>query len=62
MIERDKQRRDQEDKHAAAKRRQEQKKQPRNAHPHEQAGSDTKRKTMQDKDYIEHIEEKTEKH
>jgi len=63
MIEQDKQRIDQEKKHAAEKERHE--------HPKKdvevqlgqrQAGKDTDPQTMKDKDYVKRIEEKTEKH
>lgn len=63
MLERDKQRTDQQKKHAAEKQRR--------AHPKEdeksksgqqKAGADTDPETMKDKAYIKRIEEKTEKH
>lgn len=63
MIERDKQRIDQQKKHAAEKERREHPKKDTKAQPeHHHAGMDTDPQTMQDKDYIKRIEEKTEKH
>ena len=65
MIEREKQRSDQQKKHAKEKERREhpqkdQKAQPRPEQEH--AGMATDPKTMQDDDYVKRITEKTEKH
>jgi hypothetical protein len=63
MIERDKQRSDQEKKHAAEKERREHPKKDVKVQPDQQhAGMDTDPQTMKDKDYVKRIEEKTEKH
>jgi hypothetical protein len=63
MIERDKQRIDQEKKHAAEKERREHPKKDVKVQPGQQhAGMDTDPQTMKDKDYVKRIEEKTEKH
>ena len=63
MIERDKQRIDQEKKHAAEKERHEHPKKDVKVQPGQQhAGMDTDPQTMKDKDYVKRIEEKTEKH
>lgn len=63
MIERDKQRIDQQKKHAAEKERREHPKKDTKAQPEQQhAGMDTDPQTMKDKDYVKRIEEKTEKH
>lgn len=63
MIERDKQRTDQQKKHKAEKQRRAQPgKKGAEGKGQRQAGKSTDVETMQDKDYIERIEEKTEKH
>ncbi|QBD75283.1 hypothetical protein EPA93_04430 [Ktedonosporobacter rubrisoli] len=63
MIERDKQVTDQQKKHKAEKERHEHPQKDVKAEPAQQhARSDTDPKTMQDKDYVKRIDEKTEKH
>jgi hypothetical protein len=63
MLEREKQRTDQQKKHAAEKERQARPKEDNKKNTKQkQAGSDTNPATMQDKDYVKRIEEKTEKH
>ena len=63
MIEREKQRTDQQKKHAAEKERREHPKKDVKAQAGQQhAGMDTDPETMKDKGYVERIEEKTEKH
>lgn len=63
MIERDKQRTDQEKKHAAEKERREHpKKDVKDVSGQQHAGMDTDPQTMKDKGYVERITEKTEKH
>ncbi len=64
MIEREKQRTDQEKKHAAEKERRTHPKRPSARHKPEpqHAGMDTDPQTMKDKNYVKRIEEKTEKH
>ena len=63
MIEREKQRDDQQKKHAAEKKRRAHLKKENRAQPQRpSAGSDTRPETMEDKGYIKRIEEKTEKH
>ena len=62
MIERDKQRNDQQKKHKAEKERRTHSEKKGKKPTVQQAGKATDPETMQDKDYIERIEEKTEKH
>jgi hypothetical protein len=63
MLEREKQRSDQQKKHAAEKKRQSSaRKDGKKEINQQQAGSDTNPETMKDKDYVKRIEEKTEKH
>ena len=65
MIEREKQRSDQQKKHAKEKERREPPQKDQKAQPHpeqEHAGMATDPKTMQDPDYIKRMNEKTEKH
>ena len=63
MIERDKQVTDQQKKHAAEKERREHPQQGPTHQPEPPAiGSDTDPKTMENKEYVETITEKTEKH
>jgi hypothetical protein len=63
MLERDKQRTDQEKKHQTKKQRHSQSKKKSEAHiEHQEAGRATDPETMQDKGYEERIEEKTKKH
>ena len=61
MLEREKQRTDQEKKHQAEKQRRSKKKSEGHVEQHE-AGRATNRESMKDKGYVERIEEKTEKH
>ena len=63
MIEREKQRTDQQKKHAAEKERQKHpKKDVKDKTGQRHAGMATDPQTMKDKDYVKRIEEKTEKH
>lgn len=63
MLERDKQRTDQEKKHNAEKQRRLRSEKKSDRHPEQRkAGKSTDPETMEDKGYVERIEEKTEKH
>jgi hypothetical protein len=62
MIEREKQRTDQQKKHANEKERQAHPKKDTVAKTQGHAGADTDPQTMKDKGYVKRIEEKTEKH
>ncbi len=63
MIERDKQRSDQEKKHKAENQRRSHAEKSKAQRPEQrEAGKSTDPETMKDKGYVERIEEKTEKH
>lgn len=63
MLERDKQRTDQQKKYAAEKERHaHNKKDDKEQAGKQHAGADTDAETMKDKDYVKRIDEKTEKH
>jgi hypothetical protein len=61
MLEREKQRSDQQMKHATEEKQSRSKKDGKKK-VGQQAGSDTNPETMKDKDYVKRIEEKTKKH
>ena len=62
MIERDKQKTDQAEKLARQQQHEQQKKQPNAKSQQKEARSDTDSAAANDKQYVERIEEKTEKH